>query len=92
MSIFEPLTPHLWRPSPLAAGPFAGLQGGAVAGLLTAELEAMGSEKGWGCPLSATAWSLRPAPMHQHARLQLVDSTLRRCIDFGRSIPAPERR
>jgi hypothetical protein len=92
MSIFEPLTPHLWRPSPLAAGPFAGLQGSVVAGLPTAELEAMGSEKCWGRALSATAWFLRPAPMHQHARLQLVDSTLRRCIDFGRSIRAPERR
>jgi hypothetical protein len=65
MSIVEPLAPHLWRPSPLAAGPFAWLQGGAVAGLLTAELEAMGSEKGWGCALSATACA--PGP-HASAR------------------------
>ena len=41
MPIFEALdAPHHWRPSPLAAGPFAGLQGGAVASLLTAEVEA----------------------------------------------------
>lgn len=41
MAIFE-RSSHLrrWKPSALAAGPFAGLQGGAVASLLTAEIEA----------------------------------------------------
>src|SRR5262249_22532155 len=63
MSIFEPLGSNLWRPSPLAAGPFSGLQGGAVAGLLTADLEARAEERGWGRAVSASTWFLRPAPM-----------------------------
>ena len=46
MTIFSPLPgPHCWQPSPLAAGPFAGLQGGAAASLLTAEVEAMAAER-----------------------------------------------
>jgi hypothetical protein len=39
MAIFEPVGSNRWQPTALAAGPFAGLQGGAVAGLLTAEVE-----------------------------------------------------
>jgi hypothetical protein len=63
MPIFEPLGSNLWRPSPLAAGPFSGLQGGAVAGLLTAELEAHADARGWGTAVSANTWFLRPAPL-----------------------------
>jgi hypothetical protein len=63
MSIFEPVGSNLWRPSPLAAGPFSGLQGGAVAGLLTADLEARAEERGWGRAVSASTWFLRPVPM-----------------------------
>ena len=44
MAIFEPIGPHRWQPTPLAAGPFAGLQGGAVASLLTAEVEALADD------------------------------------------------
>lgn len=62
MSIFKLLEPGLWEPSPLAAGPFNGLQGGAIAGLLTAELEAIAAEKGWGSAVSVSAWFLRPTP------------------------------
>jgi hypothetical protein len=39
LAVFESIGQHRWQPTPLAAGPFAGLQGGAVAGLLTAEIE-----------------------------------------------------
>ncbi len=64
MAIFEPLAaPNSWQPSALAAGPFAGLQGGAVASLLTAEIEALAEERKWGTAVSATAWFLRPTPM-----------------------------
>lgn len=64
MAIFEPTGhPHRWKPSTLAAGPFAGLQGGAVASLLTAEIEAQASARKWGTAISASAWFLRPTPM-----------------------------
>lgn len=65
-AIFEPLeSPHHWQPSALAAGPFAGLQGGAVASLLTAEIEALAVARNWGTAVAASAWFLRPTPMAQ---------------------------
>ena len=87
MAIFEPLdAPHHWQPSPLAAGPFAGLQGGAVASLLTAEIEAIAGTRNWGTAVSATAWFLRPTPMAklrtqlavltEGGRVSVVDNTL----------------
>ena len=64
MAIFEPSdAPNRWQPSALAAGPFAGLQGGAVASLLTAEVEALAGQRKWGTAISASAWFLRPTPM-----------------------------
>jgi hypothetical protein len=85
--IFDPLdTPHHWMPSALAAGPFAGLQGGAVSGLLTAEVEAVAGARNWGTAISATAWFLRPTPMArlrtqlavvtEGGRISVVDNTL----------------
>jgi acyl-coenzyme A thioesterase PaaI-like protein len=75
-----------WLPSRLAAGPFAGLQGGAVAGLLTAEIEAAAAENGWGQAVTAAAWFLRPTPMsplrselsvlRAGGRVAIVDNTL----------------
>ncbi|MDH2386573.1 acyl-CoA thioesterase domain-containing protein [Bradyrhizobium sp. CER78] len=87
MAIFEPTaTPHHWRPAALAAGPFAGLQGGAVASLLTAEVEAMANARNWGTAISASAWFLRPTPMAElrtqvtvvaeGGRVSVVDNTL----------------
>jgi hypothetical protein len=87
LAIFEPLdAPHHWQPSPLAAGPFAGLQGGAVASLLTAEIEAIAGTRNWGTAVSATAWFLRPTPMAklrtqlavltEGGRVSVVDNTL----------------
>ena len=87
MAIFEPLgAPNRWQPSALAAGPFSGLQGGAVAGLLTAEIEAVAAERKWGTAVSATAWFLRPAPMTdlrtelavvtEGGRVSVIDNTL----------------
>lgn len=87
MAIFEPLsTPNHWLPSALAAGPFAGLQGGAVASLLTAEVEALASERKWGTAVGVTAWFMRPTPMAnlrtqlsvltEGGRVSVVDNTL----------------
>lgn len=87
MAIFEPLgQPNHWQPSPLAAGPFTGLQGGAVASLLTAEIEAISEIRNWGTAISVTAWFLRPTPMarlrtqlsvlSEGGRISVVDNSL----------------
>ena len=87
MAIFEPLaSPNHWRPSPLAGGPFAGLQGGAVASLLTAEIEALAEQRKWGRAICSTAWFLRPTPMAdmrtqlavvtEGGRVSVIDNTL----------------
>ena len=87
LAIFEPLgAVNHWQPSALAAGPFAGLQGGAVASLLTAEVEAVSAQRNWGTAVSATAWFLRPTPMAnlrtqlavvaEGGRVSVIDNTL----------------
>lgn len=86
MSIFVAEGEGRWQPTPFAAGPFAGLQGGAVAGLLTGEIEAAAAERGWGAAVSAAAWFLRPVPLaplrteinvlRQGGRVSVVDNTL----------------
>jgi acyl-coenzyme A thioesterase PaaI-like protein len=87
LAIFEPSnTPHHWQPSALAAGPFAGLQGGAVASLLTAEIERLAGAQNWGTAISVSAWFLRPTPMAElrtqlsvlteGGRVSVVDNTL----------------
>jgi hypothetical protein len=75
-----------WLPSDLARGPFAGLQGGAIAGLLTAEVERVTAKEGLGNPVHLTAWFLRPvllaplrtrtAILHAGGRVSIVDATL----------------
>jgi Thioesterase-like superfamily len=52
-----------WSPSPIAAGPFGGLHGGAVSGLIVARLEAEARRNDAGIALSASVLLLRPAPM-----------------------------
>jgi acyl-CoA thioesterase superfamily protein len=87
LPIFEALdAPNRWRPSRLAAGPFAGLQGGAVASLLTAEVEALATERNWGTAIASAAWFLRPTPMadlrseirvvSEGGRVSVIDNTL----------------
>jgi hypothetical protein len=39
------------------------LQGGAVASLLTAEVEAMAIERDWGSAIGVTVWYLQPTPL-----------------------------
>jgi hypothetical protein len=87
VAIFEPSGhPHRWKPSALAAGPFAGLQGGAVASLLAAEIETQAALRKWGTAISASAWFLRPTPMtdlrtelsvvSEGRRVSVIDNTL----------------
>ena len=87
MAIFEPQkAPHHWQPTTLAAGPFAGLQGGAVASLLTAEIERLAGPRNWGTAIAASAWFLRPTPMtelrtqlsvlSEGGRVSVIDNTL----------------
>jgi hypothetical protein len=87
VAIFEPSGhPHRWKPSALAAGPFAGLQGGAVASLLAAEIETQAALRKWGTAISASAWFLRPTPMtdlrtellvvSEGGRVSVIDNTL----------------
>jgi hypothetical protein len=86
MAIFEPAGPNRWQPTALAAGPVAGLQGGAVASLLTAEVEALAEQRRWGTAISSSAWFLRPTPMTvlrtgpsvvaEGGRVSVIDNTL----------------
>ena len=52
-----------WVPQAEAGGPFGGLHGGAVSGLIVAEMERAASAAGLGVLLSASVLFLRPAPM-----------------------------
>jgi hypothetical protein len=86
LAIFEPAGPNRWQPTAFAAGPFAGLQGGAVAGLLTAEIEALADQRKWGTAIASSAWFLRPTPMTvlrtglsvvaEGGRVSVIDNTL----------------
>ncbi len=86
MAIFEPLGPNRWQPTAFAAGPFAGLHGGAVASLLTAEVEGLADQRKWGTAISSSAWFLRPTPMTalrtelsvvtEGGRVSVIDNTL----------------
>lgn len=61
MPVFLKSEENLWESTPIASGPFNGLQGGAVAALLVAELEQIASDQGLGSPLAASVEFLRPA-------------------------------
>lgn len=86
MAIFERTAQGHWTPTAKAAGPFAGMQGGAVAGLLAAEIEAVAAARNWGTATSLSAWFLRPVAMAElrtemHAvreggRVSVVDNTV----------------
>lgn len=78
--------PGIWTPTALAAGPFSGLQGGAIASLLTAEAEALAAERKWGTAISVTVSFLKPTPMsalrtqimplREGGRVNVIDNTL----------------
>ena len=60
--LFVPEGPS-WRPSQAASGPFAGLQGGGLAGLMLTQTERSGQVEGLGRPTNVTTHFLRPAPI-----------------------------
>jgi hypothetical protein len=64
-----------WHPHAEAGGPFGGLHGGGVSGLIVAEMERQARTHGLGIPLAASVMLLRPAPM---APLETRSETLRR--------------
>jgi hypothetical protein len=74
------------NPRRLAAGLFTGLQGGAVAILLTAEVEALAGRRQRGTAIASSAWFLRPTPMRDlrtglsvvadGGRVSVIDNTL----------------
>lgn len=87
MAIFEAgHSPGFWQPTPLAAGPFSGLQGGAIASLLTAEIEALARDRRWGTAVSVSVSFLKPTPMaglrtqmsilREGGRVCVIDNTL----------------
>ncbi len=89
ISVNEPVVGHAdgkWQPTPVAMGPFGGLHGGVVSGLLTSELEARAAAEGWGQAVSATVHLVRPAPLEAFetkvevvragARLTVVENSL----------------
>lgn len=87
MAIFESgRTAGRWHPTPLAAGPFSGLQGGAIASLLTAEVEALADTCKWGTAISVTVSFLKPtpmtelrtqiAPLREGGRVNVIDNTM----------------
>jgi uncharacterized protein (TIGR00369 family) len=63
-----------WQPRAEAGGPFGGLHGGAVSGLLVAEMERAAHTAQMGVMLSVSVLFLRPAPM---APLEVESRVLR---------------
>ena len=60
MPAFEKHEENSWNSAPSAMGPFSGLQGGGVAGLMVFELEALANAKALGLAVSASVEFLRP--------------------------------
>ena len=63
MAIFEQSNNGEWRPAETAQGPFAGLQGGALAGLMVWEIERAGRRHGLGLAVSAAVEFHKPTQL-----------------------------
>ena len=68
--LLERLEPGHWRAGGLARGPFAGAQGGVVAALMAAEIEAV-APAGFR-PLALRADLLKPVPLDTPLRVQVM--------------------
>jgi hypothetical protein len=76
----------LWHPDAYAQGPFEGLQGGGVAGLMCAAVEDMAREQGLGDIASVTTHFLKPVlrkplsvtvtPLRLGRRVSVIDAAL----------------
>lgn len=62
-SVFSKSEGGVWLPTELAQGPFAGLQGGAVAGLMVSELEALVAAERLGVIVGIDASYYRATPL-----------------------------
>lgn len=62
-AVFTKLNDGQWLASELAQGPFAGLQGGAVAGLLVAEIEELAKAEQLGHVVGVSVSFYRPTPL-----------------------------
>lgn len=72
MSIFSKDEQNLWVGTPLAQGPFQGLQGGGLAGLMVYELEKEAERQGLGVAVSASVEFHKPTanqPLHTEPRM-----------------------
>ena len=87
MAIFEwDQSSAAWTPDPIAAGPFQGMQGGAIAGLLVGQMEAKGATEGWGDAVALSVWFLKLTPvgavrtkldiLKTSSRVSLIDNAL----------------
>ncbi|MFZ2470081.1 MAG: thioesterase family protein [Parvibaculum sedimenti] len=64
-----------WLPHVEATGPFRGLHGGAVSGLVVAAMEERAREKDWGQAMTASVLILRPAPLERlETRIEVLRS------------------
>lgn len=68
--IFERLDDHSWRATPHARGPFVGVHGGSIAGLMAAAMEAAVAPEFQ--PLAFRADFLKPTPVGVPLRLRIT--------------------
>lgn len=84
--VFTRMSPNIWRPHPIARGPFDGMQGGAAAALMCAGIEALAAADGLGFVASFAANFLKPValddlmvdcePLRIGRRVSVVDARL----------------
>lgn len=79
MPIFEfDQSSGVWTPSAVAAGPFSGMQGGAVAGLLVGQAESEAAGQNWGEAVAVSVWFLKPTPVKPlRTKLDIVRASSR---------------
>jgi hypothetical protein len=63
MALFEKNAEGAWLPNPIVRGPFDGMQGGAAAALMCAQIEAIAASETWGFVSAVTTHFLRPVPL-----------------------------
>ena len=73
--LFQRSATGAWIPDPIVRGPFEGMQGGAVAALMCAQVEAAAATESWGFVSAVTAHFLKPVPLEP---LTVVIEPLRR--------------
>jgi hypothetical protein len=87
-AVFTKSSDDNWIPSDLAQGPFVGLQGGAVAGLLVAEIEELVAAEQLGHVVGVSVSFYRATPLealrtsitrtHMGRRVSFIENSLRR--------------